>query len=98
MFNFTGKNKCKIDEYATIDNRKKTTVIKDKDNKVYYELITNPKELNSYIFKDNDLILTLNTYYENKLMKIDKVDQILTKNKIKIIRESCMIHCMRIRY
>ena len=23
MFNFTGKNKRKIDEYATIDNRKK---------------------------------------------------------------------------
>ena len=28
---------------------KKTTAIKDKDNEVYYELITNPKELNSYL-------------------------------------------------
>ena len=28
---------------------KKTTAIKDKDNEVYYELITNAKELNSYL-------------------------------------------------
>jgi hypothetical protein len=78
----TTRIKRKFDINEIIEKRKKITDSKNNDDEIYYELIKN-NDLNSYIFKDDDLMSTLKTYYLNKLTKIDEVGKILMrKNKM----------------